>query len=534
MIQKLARLTYAVVWLGVVWPVGTVAADTTYTILNYPYARQTAPTSIDANGVAGSWVDNSYTWRGFYWTESGFKLVGTLSMWQTIVSGTSGSNVVGRYQYIVDPTVDDPMRAFYWNGSTITDLIPPGATSDMDAVGISGNLVVGSYRNAAGYVRGFLWNGSTYTSFDALGASATWPRAISGNNVAGDYSGVGGASTGFFWDGSTFTQVKPPDVTGTRITSLHGHDVVGYYTDNTPARKVHGFLWNGSSYITIDPPGATQTFPTSVFESKVVGYYSDGSTYHGFLWNGLTFTILDVPGSIHTNPKGIWGNRITGSFTDALGVGRGFVTSVPEPFVEIGIGSTNVFAGQAGKVPLVLSWGGSITNVSVILACDEMWFTNLLLQSSASEVISSQLEPLTTNHVQITLNLNPAVVPSGRREVAQLGFLSLSNGYSAMVPLTLSHPAGIQADGKFVGQAKAVSGRIIMVDQQPVLTVGTPPWMSVGLYGYPGVNYDLESTTTLPASSWQTVTNVTLPGPFMQIDSLGLKGASSFYRARQR
>ena len=85
------------------------------------------------------------------------------------------------------------------------------------------------------------------------------------------------------------------------------------------------------------------------------------------------------------------------------------------------------------------------------------------------------------------------------------------------MPLSLSHPAGTQTDGKFVGQAKDYSGRIIVVDQQPVMAVGTPPWMSAGLYGCPGVNYDLESTTTLRALSWQTVTNVTLPGPFMQI-----------------
>lgn len=58
--------------------------------------------------------------------------------------------------------------------------------------------------------------------------------------------------------------------------------------------------------------------------------------------------------------------------------------------------------------------------------------------------------------------------------------------------------------------------------------------MSVVVYGYPDVSYDLQSTTTLSAPSWQMVTNVTLPGPFLLIDGLGLEGSSAFYRVLQR
>ena len=84
---------------------------------------------------------------------------------------------------------------------------------------------------------------------------------------------------------------------------------------------------------------------------------------------------------------------------------------------------------------------------------------------------------------------------------------------------------------KAVSKTQVNPGRVIVVDGAPVLTVGNPPWMSVVLYGYPGITYDLQAAGTLPASTWQTVTNVTLAGPSIPIDGLGLESAATFYRA---
>ena len=52
------KLSQVVVWLGLLWPMVT-QADMTYISLDYPNARQTKPTCIDANGISGSYVDNS-------------------------------------------------------------------------------------------------------------------------------------------------------------------------------------------------------------------------------------------------------------------------------------------------------------------------------------------------------------------------------------------------------------------------------------------------------------------------------------------
>lgn len=529
------RQVRATLWLALVCPTVYAATGLTFQSLDYPNARETKPTAIDAQGIAGSYVDGSYIWRGFYRDESGFRLVGKPDGWQVVVSGTSGGNVVGRYQYTIDPAVDYKERAFFGNGSTFVDLIPPGSAHDVYAVGVSGNLVVGHYRDAATYVHGFLWNGSTYTRFDALGSPGTWPRAISRAHVAGDYvEVVGGAgiSRGFFWDGTTFTPVNPPGSSGTWVAGLHGSEVVGIYNVGAVS---HGFLWRGTNFVTLDPPGSTYTQATAVFRGRVVGAFADGTAapgypQHGFLWDGTGYTILDVPGATWTRPSGLWEDRIIGQYQDAEGKLRGFVTVIPERPVVVSLGSTNVFAGSPGRVPLRLTTTAALTNLSVMLEGSSARLTSLTLQPNAAEVLAAELTPLAPNRFRLNVHLDPAA-GTGERTLAQLAFQTTATGNSTTVPLLLSGPAGKLANGGEVGHAQASSGRVVLVDGAPVLTVGDPPWMSVVLYGYPGVSYRLQTTTNLNEPAWQTVTNVTLSGPFVPIGGLGLDAPAAYYRA---
>ncbi len=530
------RCVRATRWLALVCPPALAAAGLTFQSLDYPNARETNPTAIDGQGIAGSYVDRGYIIRGFYWDESGFKPVGKPDGWQIVVRGTSGGHVVGRYQYTIDPAVDYKERAFFWNGATSVDLIPPGSVRDVYAVGISGNLVVGHYRDAATYIHGFLWNGSAYTRFDALGSPGTWPRAISGANVAGDYvEVVGGAgiSRGFFWDGLTFTPVNPPGSSGTWVAGLHGSEVVGIYNVGAVS---HGFLWRGTNFVTLDPPGSTYTQATAVFGGRVVGAFADGTAapgypQHGFLWDGTGYTILNVPGAAWTRPSGLWEDRIIGQYQDAEGKLRGFVTVIPERPVLVSLGATNLFAGSPGGVPLRLTTTAALTNLSVVLELSETRLTNLTLQPVTAEVVAAELTPLAANQFRLNVHLDPAAAGTGERTLAQLAFQTTATGSSATVPLLLSRPAGKLANGLEVGHVQASSGRVVLVDGAPVLTVGDPPWMSVVLYGYPGVSYGLQTTTNLNEPAWQTVTNVILSGPFMPIGGLGLEAPAAYYRA---
>ena len=100
-----------------------------------------------------------------------------------------------------------------------------------------------------------------------------------------------------------------------------------------------------------------------------------------------------------------------------------------------------------------------------------------------------------------------------------------------MVPLMLSDPAGTLLSGQAVIHARAVSGRIIIVDREPVLAAdwGTP----LLLYGHPGATYALQAATNLAAPTWQVVTNVILSGRVLQINPPSGNNPPVFYRALQ-
>ena len=99
------------------------------------------------------------------------------------------------------------------------------------AYGISGNNVVGYYKDASNQIHGFLYNGSTYTTLDdPLGVGGTFAYGISGNNVVGYYLDASGDNYGFLYNGSTYTTLDDPLGINTAVFGIDGNNVVGVYT----------------------------------------------------------------------------------------------------------------------------------------------------------------------------------------------------------------------------------------------------------------------------------------------------------------
>ena len=155
----------------------------------------------------------------------------------------------------------------------------------------------------------------------------------------------------------------------------------------------------------------------------------------------------------------------------------------------------------------------------------------MVFQPTGPEVVESSLVPLTADRMQIRLALDPKLAHPGDHEVGRIGFKTISNGHSTVVPLVLSQPLGTWSGEKSVARTHVNSGLVVILDGAPVLTVGNPPWMSVVIYGYPGIRYDLQSTENLFTQEWKTVTTVTLTDPWFPIDGLGLGTPATFYRA---
>jgi len=232
-------------------------------------------------------------------------------------------------------TLDDPLAAT--NGA----VYPYGTV----VTGISGTNIVGYYADTNGTTHGFVCNGIGWTTLDDPlaevygddpGVLQTYAQGISGTNIVGYYfagSHMGGFYHGFVFDGSAWADFAEPQNGVVPFTYAQGIDatnIVGYYLDGTFAN--HGFLYNGSTSAALDAPlagsGNSQgTFPSGISGTNIIGHYLDTSNYvHGFLFDGSTWITLHYPSGVgDAYPTAIDGTNIMGSYTDTNGVGHGFL-----------------------------------------------------------------------------------------------------------------------------------------------------------------------------------------------------------------
>jgi PEP-CTERM motif len=236
------------------------------------------------------------------------------------------------------------VRSGQVSADIITTIDPPGSTATI-AYGVSGNNVVGYYKDSNGVGHGFFYNGSTYTTLDVPGTTtgATVATGVSGNNVVGGSGGgsyangigfsytnptysilnnvvgyyqptLGGQTYGFLYNGSTLTTISPGS-TYTQAQAVDGHSVVGQYQD--AGGLVHGFVYNiSTAALTTITLGSTLTAAEAVCGNYVVGEYHSNSETYGFLYNISTSTsvTLGPPGSTFATATGVSGDEVVGTY----------------------------------------------------------------------------------------------------------------------------------------------------------------------------------------------------------------------------
>jgi hypothetical protein len=223
-------------------------------------------------------------------------------------------NIVGNYS--VEPFGD--VHGFLYDGTTFTEIVPPGSTVS-EASGIEGGNIVGS---SGGH--GFLFDGATYSTLDhplAVGGAGTFPQGISGGNIVGWYSAASGQRA-FLYDGVDWLPLDFPGSLESAAYRIDGINIVGEYED---ASGLHGFLYDGTDWTSLDAPGSVTTSARGIDGTNIVGQFYNGSAFHGFLFDGTTWTTLDYPGAASTSAWGIQGNRIVGAYQDEAGNSHGFL-----------------------------------------------------------------------------------------------------------------------------------------------------------------------------------------------------------------
>ncbi len=198
----------------------------------------------------------------------------------------------------------------------------------------------------------------------------------------------------------------------------------------------------------------------------------------------------------------------------------------------LGIGATNVLAGQQGLVPIQLSSEVDLTRLSFLLEAPSTHVGNLILKPLIPEIALASLHELTPGQFRIDIRCAAGQVLQGSRAAAQLSFDADNSGESARAELRISQIEGERANGTRLTKARARAGTVVIIGKQPVLEAAAGPAPALILYGRPGASFAIESTTELgERPAWTTLTRVPQTGTFQTIANLPKVATPIFYRA---
>lgn len=261
--------------------------------------------------------------RGQSWTYKPLNYPGST---QTIISGMSGSNVLGMYKDTAGVN-----HGFVYNNDVASwkSLDFPGAT-ETRTYDMSGNTIVGEYVSG-GRMHGFTYDGMTWKTLDYPGSSSTNTACgISGSSIVGLYYPGTTGDQGYLYNGSTWKSLAYPGASTTCIYDISGDNIVGWY-DSSSDFMSHGCVYNNANgtWRSVDYPGGLDTCVYGVFGNTVLGTYIDPAqnyAWKAFIYDGTTWTTLTRPGVLADCAIGMSGNIIVGTYYNT-----GYMLTIPEP-----------------------------------------------------------------------------------------------------------------------------------------------------------------------------------------------------------
>ena len=240
-----------------------------------------------------------------------------------------------------------------------------------------------------------------------------------------------------------------------------------------------------------------------------------------------------------SNTHGPSTNLITMVVTDdgvpPLSATQQFAVAVLDTLSDftLSIGSTNVFAGESNTLPVVLTADIPLTNMYFELRARNALLTNLALRPVGPEVTFAELRAAGPDTYSVDLTLDPKQQTASVRPVATVDFLAVSNYHSAVVPMDVTYLVALRPNDRFITNGAGTGGRVIIVSQEPVLDMlpGTPP--QVRLYGWPGLDYSLLSSTELLAQPWPEFRRFTLTDRFTTLPATNDSSPDRYFRGVQ-
>jgi hypothetical protein len=177
-----------------------------------------------------------------------------------------------------------------------------------------------------------------------------------------------------------------------------------------------------------------------------------------------------------------------------------------------------------------------LTGLGFTLQFPSNQLTGWSISSTNIAVGAASLQSVTPTQAQFSVSALTGRLLQGPANLAEVCF-EASGAHSTFVPLALTGVQGTKSNGTSVGNSTGTSGQLAVVAAEPLLQAGTGTnaVFILTLYGNPGSNYVIQSSTDLSGNHWQSGASMTLSNI---VNPMTFGGNSNppaqFYRAYQQ
>ena len=215
-------------------------------------------------------------------------------------------------------------------------------------------------------------------------------------------------------------------------------------------------------------------------------------------------------------------------------VGQGAQFSVGQAFSIVSFGQDIQKAGGSGSVPIFVTSGSALADLSFTVNVPSNLFTSVSVQIDSALINVASLKAVSSNSLLFNFQAANGANLQGNTQIAQLNYTTTSNTDSAFVPLL---PAALHGTNTDFSTATmfAQAGRLVVVGLHPLLdtTVGGGA-RNLILYALPGQTYEIQSSTTLSGpGSWANLVLVPMTTLVTTIPNLDPSPQAIFYRAAE-
>ncbi len=203
------------------------------------------------------------------------------------------------------------------------------------------------------------------------------------------------------------------------------------------------------------------------------------------------------------------------SGTPSLSASRVFRVAVSDTRADfvVDLGTTNLVAGGAASLPILLTSDSSLAQVGFEVQIDAGHLGGFTLEPVDSEVVLAAFESIGSGRYRVQLDLAAVGLVERTRNVANLRFQTGVLGHSAVEHLGVGTMVGMRRDGEATHNALNRPGRVFVLEGEPLVDAAPMVNGHLGLtvFGQPGRSYRLQRSTGVgAAATWSDQQSIQL------------------------